>query len=114
MEKPEDSNVNKRALWRYVNKKIKRSIHHYHVFSVISILFQEITKDLLAGKSIKIDNFGTLFLEKLKPRKHHDFNDRKIKWSKGNHILKFKIDKSFRNKLFEYLDFKLTFKDKIE
>lgn len=56
--------ISKRDLWRYVNRKIKRLIHHYHVFSVISLLFDEMVQDLRDGKEIKIANLGILVLKK--------------------------------------------------
>jgi hypothetical protein len=47
--------ISKRNLWHYVNVKIKRIIHHYHVLSVISILFDEMCSDLIKGINISGD-----------------------------------------------------------
>lgn len=105
------SNVSKRNLWRYVNQKIKRFIHHYHVFSVITILFEEMLKDLKQGKDIKIFNFGTLSLRETKPRWYHDVTQRKVVLSNKHKILRFVLTPKIRKKLCEHLDIDTTFKD---
>lgn len=103
------SNVSKRNLWRYVNKKIKRIIHHYHVFSIISLLFDEMLKDLKQGKSIKVVNFGTLSLKETKPRLYHDVNKRQVVLSKKHKILRFELSPKIRKKMCEHLDIDKTF-----
>ena len=62
------NNIDKRTLWRYVNKKINRKIQSFHVISVINILFDEMIKDLKAGNLIKIFNLGSLCLNTTQPR----------------------------------------------
>lgn len=109
-EVPADS-IDKRVLWRYVNKKIKRTIHHYHVFSVISILFDEILADLKQGKQIRIANFGILELKETKPRRHFDFKKQKIVMSRSYKILRFSLSEKIKKKLAKYLDLDATFKD---
>ncbi len=96
--------VSKRDLWHYVNRKIKRLIHHYHVFSVISILFDEMIKDLRSGKEIKIANFGTLLLKDTPPRKYHDVRFQRVMESPGHRILRLFLAKTIRKKLCESLD----------
>lgn len=106
-----DISISKRNLWRYVNKKIKRSIHHYHVFSIISILFEEMLVDLKNGKKIKIFNFGTLTLQNAKPRKYYDFRFQKVMQSKGNRVLRFVLANSISKKIRACLDIDKTRKD---
>jgi nucleoid DNA-binding protein len=96
--------ISKRDLWHYVNRKIKRLIHHYHVFSVISILFEEMIKDLQAGQEIKIANFGTLLLKNTSPRKYHDVRFRRIMESPGHRIMRLFLAKPIRKKLCDSLD----------
>ena len=96
--------ITKRSLWRYVNLKIKRSIHHYHVFGIITILLDEIIKDLKSGKSVKIINFGDFILRKLPPRKYHNVREKMVKTSSSHNILKFNISKKIRDKMKEYLE----------
>ena len=96
--------ISKRDLWYYVNRKIKRLIHHYHVFSVISILFEEMVKDLKAGKEIKIVNLGTLILKDTPPRKYHDVRFRRMMESPGHRVMRLFLAKPIRKKLCESLD----------
>lgn len=96
--------VSKRDLWHYVNRKIKRLIHHYHVFSVISILFDEMIKDLKAGKEIKIVNLGTLVLKDTPPRRYHDVRFHKMMESTGHRVMRLFLAKPIRKKLCEFLD----------
>jgi nucleoid DNA-binding protein len=105
------TNVSKRIFWRYVNQKIKRTIHHYHVFSVITILFEEMLKDLKDGKDVNIFNFGLLSLKETKPRLYHDVNKREVVLSGKHKILKFKFATKIKKKLCGYLDIDKTFKD---
>lgn len=101
--------INKRLLWQYVNRKINRSIHHAHVFSVICILFEEILKDLQQGKEIKIANFGKFFMKEMKPRKYHNVRYMQVMQSCGYKILRFSLLRGVRKKIFDYLDVDKTF-----
>lgn len=103
--------VSKRVLWHYINRKLKHLIHHYHVFSIITILFDEMLKDLIQGKSIKIYNFGTLSLKQMKPRNYFDVRFQRLMQSKGHKILRFKVAPAFRKNLVDHLDLDKTFKD---
>lgn len=96
--------ISKRNLWHYVNRKIKRLIHHYHVFSVISILFEEMIKDLKNGKEIKIVNLGTLMLKDMPPRKYHDVRYHRVMESPGHRIMRMFLAKQIRKKLCDSLD----------
>jgi nucleoid DNA-binding protein len=102
------NSISKRYLWRYVNKKISRAIHHYHVFSIITLLFEEILSDLKAGKEIKIDNFGSISLEQMKPRMHFDIVRNEVRLAEGHNILRFFLAKSFKKKLCQELDLDKT------
>ena len=104
-------NITKRSLWRYVNKKINRTIHHYHVFGVITILFEEIIKDLKQGKDINIFNLGILSLSETKSRKYYDVRYQQVMQSKGYRILKFKLAAPIHKKLRKLLDIDKTFID---
>jgi nucleoid DNA-binding protein len=104
--------VNKRDLWRLVNKKINRAVHHYHVFSVMSFLFKEMINDLKSGKQVKIHNFGTLKLRKNKPRFFTNLFTKETCYSEGKKYLKFNPSKTLRHKMVKFLDYKKTF-DKV-
>lgn len=103
--------ISKRRLWRYVNQKINRVIHHAHVMSVIAILFEEMLQDLKSGKEIKIHNFGTLSLVNTKPRWYHDVRFGKVIQSKPHRILRFRLATPIHKKLRSLLDIDKTFKD---
>lgn len=97
-------NISKRDLWHYVNRKVKRLIHHYHIFSIISILFDEVAKDLRDGKEIKITNLGTLVLKTMPPRKYHDVRFHKVMESPGHRVLRLFLARPLRKKLCDSLD----------
>lgn len=103
--------VSKRDLWRYVNHKIKHLIHHYHVFAVITILFEEMLRDLKQGKSIRVVNLGTISLKPTKPRWYHNVYLRKMVLSPGNRVLRFVLAPTIHKKLVEFLDLDKTLKD---
>jgi len=103
--------IDKRRLWRYVNQKINRMIHHAHVLSVITILFEELLKDLKEGKEIKIHNLGTISLEQTKPRKYHDVRLGRVMQGKSHRILRFRLAPVFHKKLRSLLDIDKTFQD---
>jgi nucleoid DNA-binding protein len=102
------SSISKRDLWRYVNRKIKRLLHRYHVLAVINILFEEILKDLRQGKSIKIVNLGTITLQPTKPRWYHNVRLRQMVLSPGHRIMRFLLAPSIHKKLVSFLDLDKT------
>jgi nucleoid DNA-binding protein len=105
------TSVSKRDLWHYVNRKIKRLIHHYHVFAVISILFEELVRDLRAGKEVKIVNLGTFLLKEMPPRRYHDVRFHQMMQSPGYRVMRLFLAKPIRKKLCESLDLDNEFKD---
>lgn len=106
-----DKSISKRSLWQYVNRKIKRIIHHYHVFSVLTILFDEMIKDLKLGKKIKIFQFGTLQLKDLPARRYFDVRHQQVMQAEPHRILRFILAPSVRKKLVKHLDVDKTLKD---
>lgn len=104
------TNISKRIFWRYVNKRMKRAFHHYHVFGIINILFNEMIIDLKNDKPIKIFNFGDLQLKKTKPRRYFDVNKQKVEISKSNNVLKFNFSSKIKKHMYKYIDLNRTFK----
>lgn len=105
------NSINKKELWKYINQKIKRVIRNYHVYGVISILFDEMIKDFKNGKPINIFNFGTISLRQNKPRKYFDVRHQKIMLSGENKILIFNLAPALRKKICNEIDIDKTFKD---
>jgi nucleoid DNA-binding protein len=105
------TSISKRALWHYVNKKINRSIHHMHVLSVISILFEEIIIDLRSGKPLEIFNFGVLSLKRSNPKMYYNVVYKKMMKSKGRNIMKFSLIPKIKTKISKEIDMEKTFND---
>ena len=105
-------NINKRQFCNIVANKIGPTINKAHIISVVSILFEEIFKDLAAGLKFKIGNFGTFFLKKMKPRKFFNVTEMKVTESIGNKIFKFKFSKKNRRKILDAIDVEKTFGEK--
>lgn len=97
--------IDKKSLWIYINKKINRAVHHYHVFSVLSLLVEEILQDLKQGKNIKIFNFGNFQLLKNKPMVITQVDTKQKVLIPGTYRIKFKISPRLRKKISNYLDF---------
>jgi len=103
-------NIDRRKLWRFVNKKFKGKINHTHILCVINILFDEMVKDLDANKEVKIHNLGTIFLYKTKPKKYFDFVHQKVMQSNTiRRLLKFSLKKRLKDKIKENIDIDKTF-----
>ena len=100
--------ISKRDLWRYVNRKIKHIVHYYDVFAVISILFDEMVKDLKQGKSIRIANLGTISLQPTKPRWYHNVKLRKMVLSPGYRVMRFVLTPKIHKKLIQLIDLDKT------
>ena len=98
------SNIDKKYLSEYVSRNINYMIHARHVRSIINILFEEMQKDLISGKKIRIFNFGTLILKEMRPRYHHNLKLKKFVWSSGLKNLKMYVSKQIRKKLCECLE----------
>ena len=95
---------NKRQLWVYIIRDLNHFVHNLHIFTVISILIDEILKDLKDGKEIRIVNFGVLKIEKTKPKKFKDVKTGKIEMSKGNNKLIFRLSRHLKKFVVEKKD----------
>lgn len=104
------ASISKRIMWRHINQKLKHTIHNYHVFGVITILFDELIKELKTNGQVKIYNFGTLSLKKTNPRKYFDITRKEIRTSPGYKIMRFSLSPQIRKKICQYLDLDKTFK----
>ena len=103
-------NINKRSLWRQVNKKINKKINSNHVYAVINILFEEIINDLINNKPIIIDNFFTMKLSEESFKKHYNIVLKKISVCKNKRKINIKISPKLKTKLIHFLDIDETIK----
>lgn len=78
-------------------KELNFLVHNTHVLSVINILIDEIMKDLLLGKEIRLINFGSLKLKKMKQKKFKNVLNKKIELSKARRALRFTLSKRVKN-----------------
>jgi nucleoid DNA-binding protein len=103
------TSISKKIFWQYINRRVKT--HYKHVFSIVSILFDELKKDLIKGEEINIFNFGTLQLVITKPRVYHHVRLMCNMKSKGGKVLRFVLYPEIRDKLCGLIDIDKTFVD---
>lgn len=105
------NNVDRRFLWQYVARKLRKRVLVTHVASVVNIVLDEMVNELLSIGLIKIGNFGKFFFKQMLPRRHYDFNKREIVLSKGSKILRFKLNENVQEIITNNLDVAKTFKE---
>jgi nucleoid DNA-binding protein len=71
-KKTDLNSIGKGKFIKHILQEIGWGIHSMHVYSIISIMFDEIAKDLRAGKEFKIFNFGSIVIREHKPVKRYD------------------------------------------
>lgn len=105
----------KDQFWKYVNQVIGYTVDYRHVLGIISVLFDEMSKDFKEGKDIKIHNFGTFSVEKLAARNYFDFRFKKTLLSAGTkRQIKFTFIPAIYEKLHSFIDPDKTFADENE
>jgi nucleoid DNA-binding protein len=92
----------KNKLWLLITKRINHSVHRLHVLSIISILIEEIIAELKSGKEVKISNFGTFRISKLKPKKIISVATKEVAFAKKTKALRFRLTR----RLSKYLSIK--------
>ena len=96
--------LNRKILWKKVCKKINGSVNSKHVYAIISLLFDEMQKDLKDGKKIKINNLFTLSLKDGSSKKHYNYVLKKITESKTRKKILINISPKLRDKIIYYFD----------
>ena len=99
--------INKRSLWKYIIRDVNHFVHNLHIFSIISILIDEILQDLKKGNEIKIVNFGVLKLDKTKSRKFRNIKTGKWEISTPKTTLVFKLSRRLKKFIAEQKDMEL-------
>jgi nucleoid DNA-binding protein len=90
--------TDKHKIWSSIHKKLKH-IRRQHIISVVSILIDELVKELKIGGNIKITNFGVLKLKNYKPRIIPNVVLGKLNITKASKSLRLKLSR----KLSKYL-----------
>ena len=85
-------------LWD-VCKRIDRIVNYKHVNSIIEILFEEMLKDLIAGKKIQILNFGTFDTNLIKPHRYYNFYFREMRLAASYRKIKLTLTHKLQKKL---------------
>lgn len=70
--------INKKILSEYTYNMLGGEIEYKHILAVASILLEEIAKDMLNNKSIKIHNFMKMKIFNRKATEYHNCKTRKI------------------------------------
>lgn len=102
--KEQTEGITRVGLAKFVKKRMKSNIKYSHVLAVVNILFDEVTKDFLQDKALKIFNFGKIY-----PTKSHDrffihiVNKTKT-FAKGKRNLKFILIPRVKKKILKFLD----------
>jgi nucleoid DNA-binding protein len=91
-------NYNKRKLLFYIAKEIYYRIHYSHIFSIINILLEELSKDLTAGKEITIGNFGRFYIKTLGSKKNINVVNGQQRFTKKVKSLRFKLSREMIKK----------------
>lgn len=88
------------AVYRRLGGKIKKA----HIKSVVGLIFDEFLSLLIKDKKIKIINFGTFYLKKIKGRSYFDYQTRLRFMSKGKYKLSIKTYNTFKKFILKNAD----------
>ena len=85
-------------------KHMDHFVHQLHILAVITILIDEIRKDLLDGKIIKIQNFGTFKLKQTNSRTFKSVVTNNIETSQQKNKLELKLTPKLARFISENID----------
>lgn len=105
------SKIRKRYLAQLVANKLDIEIDRRHIVSIITILFEEIMKDILTKGQFVITNFGKFLFGRSPSRKFFNFQTGKVEQSVGNNKLKFQLNEQLKRNILNQIDVERTFKD---
>jgi nucleoid DNA-binding protein len=81
----------KQKVVELVARQFRKRINYLHIAAIINLLLKELSEELLAGKELKIGNFGTFLLKTLGSKRNIDVVSGKERYTKKTRILRFKI-----------------------
>jgi nucleoid DNA-binding protein len=96
--------INKRDFWVFLRKEIGKSINSLHIYSVISILCEEMVKDLIVGKEIEITNFGTFSLKRTTPQRFMNVVSKEIETSTERNKLELTLTPKLNKYISKHID----------
>jgi len=91
-----------------VSKKIKRSVGIVHINSIINLLCDYIAQSLEETGKFEVTNLGTFELTQMKPKSYFNVVEQKMKTTKGNKRIKFKLSKKLKKKIAKNIDLEKT------
>jgi nucleoid DNA-binding protein len=89
----------KQKVVELVAKQFKKRINYLHIVAIINLLLKELSEELIAGKELKIGNFGKFFLRTLGSKRNIDVVSGKERYTKKTRILRFQIGRKFKELL---------------
>jgi nucleoid DNA-binding protein len=96
--------IHKRNFWMFLCKELGSVINRLHVYAVISILCEEMAKDLSSGKEIEIANFGTFSLKRTTPQRYMNVVSKEIEISKGRNKLELTLTRKLNKYISNHID----------
>lgn len=98
------NSITLRMLCNFVHNKIRMNVPNHQVVSVVSVLFDEILKDLKKKKTVRIFNFGKLYFQENEPKKYFDLFKQAVCISSKKRQLKFELQPRFKKYFNKKLD----------
>ena len=99
----------KRKFKKYIIKHKRKNIDSEHIDNIVSILLDELIKEILIGNKIEIKNLGSFELKQLNDRWHINITTKERVLSKGKKTVKLAISDKFGKFLCDNLDWEKTF-----
>lgn len=103
--------INRETFFKYVATSIGKKVNF--IKPIIQILLEELEKDILSKKPIKIKNFVTIHLATVTPRTY-DSKYGPITFGGRRNSLRFKLSDILKIRLIYNLDLEKTYKNDIE
>ncbi len=106
--------IKKKYLAQVVSNKLDIEIDRRHIISIITILFEEIVKDIFTKGHFIIGNFGKFIFGRSPSRKFFNFQTGQVEQSVGNNILKFKLNEQLKRDILKQIDIERTFNNNVK
>ena|SRR5208282_3864256 len=91
--------MTKKQLWLLIVKTLNHNVHNAHILSIINILIDELVKELMDGKDIRIVNFGTFYIKTIKPKQIKNISSGNITTTKETSAIRFRLSRTLAREL---------------